>query len=81
MFLRERFSNTYSTLSYFWARSLANLPFELVYPTVPSIIIFWGVGLNHNSSWNFLFNIAIVNSVFFCAASYGLFYSAVIPKL
>lgn len=81
MFLRERFSNTYTTWSYFWARSLANFPFELIYPTVPAIIVFYGVGLNNNSDDNFPILLLIVNTLYFCAASYGLFYSAVIPKL
>jgi len=48
IFLRERFSNTYTTWSYFWARSLANLPFELIYPSLPVIIVFYGIGMNNN---------------------------------
>jgi hypothetical protein len=76
-----RFSNTYTTWSYFWARSLANLPFELIYPTLPAVIIFWGIGLNNNSPDNFIVLVLIINAIYFCGASYGLFYSAIIPKL
>jgi hypothetical protein len=60
---------------------LANFPFELIYPTIPAIIVFYGVGLNNNSEENFPLLLLIVNVLYFCAASYGLFYSAVIPKL
>jgi len=82
MFLRERFSNTYTTWSYFWARSLANLPFELIYPSIPVVIVFYGIGMNNNRAPdNFLLMLLIINALYFCAASYGLFYSAVIPKL
>lgn len=60
---------------------MANLPFELIYPTVPAIIVFYGIGLNNNEPENFLVLLLIINVLYFCAASYGLFYSAVIPKL
>ena len=60
---------------------MSNLPFEIIYGSVPCIIIFWGSGLNNNSPWNFPTLLLICNSVYFVAISYGLFYSAVIPKL
>lgn len=44
--------------------------------------MFYGVGLNNNNSPdNFLMLLLIMNLMYFLAASYGLFYSALIPKL
>ncbi len=41
VFLRERFSKIYSTWTYFVARTMTNFPFELVYPTVGLVIIYY----------------------------------------
>lgn len=81
IFLRERFSKTYSTLPYFWGRSLATFPFEIIYGSIPCIIIFWGCGLNNNNEWNFPTLLLVSNVLYFASVSYGLFYSAIIPKL
>jgi ABC-type multidrug transport system permease subunit len=46
------------------------------------IIVFYGIGMNNNSEPdNFLVLLIIINALYFCSASYGLFYSALIPKL
>jgi ABC-type multidrug transport system permease subunit len=68
-------------MPYFWGRSLANFPFEIIYGSIPCIMIFWGCGLNNNDTLNFPTLLLISNTLYFCAISYGLFYSTAIPKL
>lgn len=81
VFLRERYSKIYSTLSYFLARTSTNFPFELMYPTAGIAIVYFITGLGHQTFEEFLRLTISVNCIYFCSASYGLFYSAVIPKL
>ena len=44
VFLRERFSKSYRTVTYFIARTTINFPFELIYPTVGCVITYWATG-------------------------------------
>jgi ABC-type multidrug transport system permease subunit len=81
VFLRERFSKSYKTFTYFLARTGINFPFELVYPTVGAIIIYWATSLGLGTAEECFKLVAMVNGVYFCAASYGLLYAALIPKL
>lgn len=46
LFLRERINKTYSVNSFFWARSLAEFPFQLIYPALVVIIAYYVIGLN-----------------------------------
>ena len=46
LFMREKLNKTYSTGSYFWGKSLADLPFDFCYPLVTVSIIYFVVGLN-----------------------------------
>ena len=45
VFIRERFSKSYSAITYFLARTGCNFPFELVYPTVGASIVYWATGM------------------------------------
>lgn len=81
VFLRERFSKSYKTVTYFIARTGINFPFELIYPTVGVIIIYWATNLGSQTAQECFELVAMVNGVYYCAASYGLLYAALIPKL
>lgn len=81
VFLRERFSKSYKTFTYFLSRTGINFPFELVYPTAGAIIIYWATNLGLGTAEECFKLVAMVNGVYFCAASYGLLYAALIPKL
>jgi ABC-type multidrug transport system permease subunit len=81
VFLRERFSKSYSTISYFLARTGCNFPFELIYPTVGAAIVYWVTGMGENHWDWFLWVVITVNCTYFLSSSYGLLYSTLIPKL
>ena len=51
VFLRERFSKSYKTVTYFLSRTAINFPFELVYPTVGCIVIYWGTHFAGQTGW------------------------------
>ncbi|XP_031472555.1 uncharacterized protein LOC116244880 [Nymphaea colorata] len=81
VFLRERFSKSYTTFTYFLSRTAINFPFELVYPTAGAIIIYWATSFGAQTAEECFKLVAMVNGVYFCSASYGLLYAALIPKL
>ena len=81
VFLRERFSKSYRTFTYFLARTGINLPFELIYPTAGLLVIYWGTNFGAQTIEEMFKLILVVNAIYFCATSYGLVYAAVIPKL
>ncbi|KAI9093191.1 hypothetical protein K1719_027205 [Acacia pycnantha] len=56
MLEKERSSGTYRLSSYFISRTVADLPMELVLPTVFLIICYWMVGLKHHAL-NFLYTL------------------------
>jgi ABC-type multidrug transport system ATPase subunit/ABC-type multidrug transport system permease subunit len=74
--LRERAAGMYNTSAYFLAKSLAELPIQLVYPLVFSIIVYWMIGFQNNgSNWaHFTF---ILELTAICAISIGLAVSAI----
>merc|ERR1719238_535147 len=45
VFYRERASNTYSVLSYYMAKQFAELPAQIIFPTLFSVIVYWCAGL------------------------------------
>ena len=81
VFIRERYSKTYSSFAYFISRTSCNFPFELLYPTIGVAIVYWATGMGNQNSDEFLRMICTVNATYFLSASYGLLYSTVIPKL
>lgn len=46
VFRRERGSKTYRVSSYFWGRTIADIPLSLFFPTLSGVILYWMVGLN-----------------------------------
>lgn len=53
LFLRERINRSYTVSAYFWARSLAEFPFQLIYPSIPVLIVYYVIKLNETSVSNF----------------------------
>jgi ABC-type multidrug transport system permease subunit len=58
LFVRERNDGLYSTRAYFAAKSLADVPFQLFFPTLFACIIYYAVGLQAVLT-NFLLFIAL----------------------
>lgn len=81
VFIRERFSKTYSSVVYFLGRTLCSFPFDIMYPTVGVAIVYWSTNLGAQTAEEFMRLICVVNCTYFLSASYGLLYSTLIPKL
>lgn len=69
------------TVTYFLARTGINFPFELIYPTAGLVVIYWATNFGAQTAEEMLNLIIVMNSLFFCASSFGLVYAALIPKL
>jgi len=54
VFQRERGAKAYRVSSYFLGKSVADIPFQLLFPLIFGIIAYWMVGLNSTFS-HFLF--------------------------
>ena len=81
VFIRERFSKTYSSIIYFLGRTLCSFPFDILYPTIGASIVYWSTGLGDQTFDQFIKLICVVNCAYFLSASYGLLYSTIIAKL
>ena len=68
-------------MTYFFARTGINFPFELIYPTAGLVVVYWATNFAAQTFDEMFQLIIVVNAVYFCAASYGLLYAALIPKL
>jgi len=60
VYIRERLSKSYSAGAYFWAKSTAEVPFLLTYPTILASIIYFTIGLNTADSYKFLYFVILV---------------------
>lgn len=49
VFIRERFSKTYSSPIYFLGRTLCSFPFDIIYPTIGVSIVYWSTGLGQQN--------------------------------
>ncbi|CAD8049574.1 unnamed protein product [Paramecium sonneborni] len=81
LFLRERINKTYSVHSFFWARSLAEFPFQIIYPSLCVIIVYYVIGLSDENVGKFFMLIFVQFLTYQYAVSYGLLLSTVIPKI
>ena len=64
LFISEKGNRMYSTGAYFAGKTLAELPFQFLFPTVFSLVCFWMVGFNDEGGRFFVFAaclIAVVN--------------------
>jgi ABC-type multidrug transport system permease subunit len=73
-------SNCYSTSAYFWGRSCATLPFEILFPLIFIAIAYFPCNLN-NDVGVFFMCVLIIELIFWMAASYGLLISTLIEDL
>jgi len=46
LFIRERLSKSYNVGPYFWGKNLAELPFQILYPIILTVIVYYVIGLN-----------------------------------
>jgi len=81
IFMRERYSKTYSSFVYFIGRTMCSFPFDLIYPTIAVTVVYWLTDLGKQDFDEFMKMVLIVNATYFMSASYGLLYSTIIPKL
>jgi len=73
--LRERAAGTYRTLPYFFAKSVAELPQQIAFPLLFSLIVYWMMGLQNNGvKWVHFTLIVELSSI--SAVSLGLAISA-----
>ncbi len=74
IFIRERLSNTYDTSAYFWGRSLAVLPVEIITPLLFLTICYFVVNL-YNTFDAWLLAAISIEGIAWMASSYGLMLS------
>ena len=73
-------NNTYTTSAYFWGKSMATFPVELIVPFLFLIVAYFACNLNNDGDvffWAFI----TLELIHFCAASYSLVMSTLISDL
>jgi ABC-type multidrug transport system permease subunit len=78
--LRERASGTYSTLPYFLAKSVAEVPMQILFPTIFTIIVYFMMGYR-NDFYAFAHFWILVELGNMCAISLGFAISAASPTV
>ena len=75
VFLREHSSGLYRVDTYFLGRTMAELPFQILFPFVYSTIVFYLVGLSVSTGtfWTFAVFVTVLSNT---AISLGYFLSA-----
>lgn len=73
-------NNTYTTSAYFWGKSSATFPVELMAPLLFLSIAYFACNLN-NDTYVFFWALLITELVYFCAASYALVISTLVNDL
>lgn len=79
VFLRERGSKTYHVSAYFFGKTIAEIPHQIIFPTLFGVIAYWMVGLNPGADRFFIF-LLITFIISVTAQSFGQLISAVAPK-
>eukprot|EP01087_Luapelamoeba_hula_P004661 TRINITY_DN1458_c0_g1_i3.p1 TRINITY_DN1458_c0_g1~~TRINITY_DN1458_c0_g1_i3.p1 ORF type:complete len:729 (+),score=90.59 TRINITY_DN1458_c0_g1_i3:131-2317(+) len=75
IFVREHSTGSYSTHPFFLARALSELPYNIVFPLITSVIAYWFVGFDNTAAKFFIFYSALVLESN-CAQALGLAISA-----
>eukprot|EP00762_Andalucia_godoyi_P008164 ANDGO_07428.mRNA.1 ABC transporter G family member ARB_01379 len=55
VFLREYTSGSYSSLSFFFSKAITDLPFQIIFPCLYGVIVYWMVGFQDTASKFFTF--------------------------
>ena len=79
IFIRERLSNTYCTSAYYFARSLAYFPEEVILPLILVSICYFLVNLN-TSFEAFMWTYFAIFLVSWSSSSFAIFISAIAPN-
>lgn len=74
VFIRERLSNTYCTSSYFFGRSLAYFPLEIILPFVLIVVCYFAVHFNQTAESFFMTYLSLF-LISWMGSGYGLFLS------
>mmetsp|Transcript_23349 Transcript_23349/g.20737 ORF Transcript_23349/g.20737 Transcript_23349/m.20737 type:complete len:189 (-) Transcript_23349:122-688(-) len=72
VFLREYANKTYAIWSYFLSKSLIEIPFEVIFPTILSVLIYFSVGMTADLGRFLVFTLIMVLDVL-VATSIGFF--------
>ena len=80
VFIKEHKLGMYRTDVYFLSKTLAELPWYVLSPTIYVLIMYWMVGLHNNAATFFTFY-ALVLLTANCALSFGYFISCMSPSV
>jgi len=58
--LKEENTKLYSVFSYFFGKSIVELPYSIIYPTILSAMVYWACNLNYDEVSRYLYFLAIM---------------------
>lgn len=80
LFFREYSSRKYGVLPFYINFNLVNLPYDILFTVIYTVIVYWPLGLNTHAE-NFFKCLATLILLTICAASFGIFVSVIAPNL
>lgn len=80
VFLMEQANDSYNAFIYFLAKTIAEFPFQLLFPLLFSVIVYWMLGLYPSAAAFFVF-LFIIEMVSNTAYSFGLLATAFFPTV
>ena len=80
VYIRESLNKTYSTVVYFFARSLIELVEYIAIPLIQVLLIYWTIGFDF--TWNKVFKMLYAGwATYWCGSAYGLWISSLVPNI
>eukprot|EP00158_Paraphelidium_tribonemae_P007562 Partr_v1_DN28287_c0_g1_i1_m76207 putative ATP-binding cassette, sub-family G (WHITE), member len=81
VFHREYLNGYYSVASYFITKTLVELPVQIIFPFIQTIVLYWLVGFNTNTGFEFLVFAVTVMLLSACGTSLGIFFASIFQEL
>ena len=73
-------NKSYTATPYFFGKSFADLPFQIILMTISALMVYFALGFNLETADNFFTFWLIINLNYFASSSYGFCASILIPN-
>jgi ATP-binding cassette subfamily G (WHITE) protein 1 len=81
VFMRERAGRYYRVSSFYVSKIVSELPSQIFFPLIFSVIVYWMIGLNSSPISKFFLFLLIIELATLCASAMGLAISAGAPTI
>lgn len=81
VFIREFGAGYYSLAAYFFSKTLVELPFQIIFPFIQTVLMYWMVGFSTTQSYSFVVFAIIIMILSNSGTALGIFFASVFSDL